>query len=657
MSQKYRPPRNQNSEEDHGEPEVEMESGFSKIIVVDNVPVVTKDKYEKLKTVINRIFGAFGAIHDIHLIQDVEGGTKGYVFIEYTTPEAARTAVEKTHKSQMDAKHTLLVHHYDEFNKIMDTPDAYSAPVPPAHVPQENLRSWLQEKRVIDQYALRYADQTEVLWNDIKMGEEPETVVKRKDWSDTFIGWSPAGSYIFTVHTKGIAVWGGPSWNKIMRFPHDGVKLVDFSPCEKYIVTCSPIYETNDNPKDPQCIIVWDIRSGRKLRGYAAGAKGIWPIFKWSHDDKFLARLGENAISVYETPNMDLIGGKSITVPNIKEFSWCPTQNIISYFVPELNSQPAAVAMIDIPSRTLRRQKNLFNVTDCKLYWQSNGDYLAVKIDKVLKTKKPAGTTFEVFRMRVRDIPTEQIELKEAVTSFAWEPKGHRFAVIHGEAQKTDISFFTMDPKIKLLKTLEKKTANALHWSPQGDIIVLANLQSNTLAMEFFNVNDMETMASEEHYNASHIEWDPTGRFIATSVSFWIHQVETGYNIYSFQGKLLRHVLKERFYQFLWRPRPPTLLTADKVQYIKKNISKYFKQFKEDDDAEALKREEERFHKREEMHKQFQDYLQSRYADYEREREERRRIRGEDSDGEEEYDEKEDWVEEIEDRKEIIVDS
>lgn len=28
----------------------------------------------------------------------------------------------------------------------------------------------------------------------------------------------------------------------------------------------------------------------------------VWPIFRWSKDDKYFARIGTNMLSVYETP-------------------------------------------------------------------------------------------------------------------------------------------------------------------------------------------------------------------------------------------------------------------------------------------------------------------------------------------------------------------
>jgi translation initiation factor 3 subunit B len=39
----------------------------------------------------------------------------------------------------------------------------------------------------------------------------------------------------------------------------------------------------------------------------------------------------------------------------------------------------------------------------------------------------------------------------ERTLAFAWEPKGHRFAVVHGDTSRPSVSFFSMkDAKGKL---------------------------------------------------------------------------------------------------------------------------------------------------------------------------------------------------------------
>jgi translation initiation factor 3 subunit B len=178
------------------------------------------------------------------------------------------------------------------------------------------------------------------------------------------------------------------------------------------------------------------------------------------------------------------------------------------------------VSLIQIPSKEELRQKNLFSVSDCKLYWQSNGDYLAVKVDRYTKTKKSTYTGFELFRIKERDIPIEVLELdnkNDKIIAFAWEPKGHRFAVIHGDSPRPDVSFYSMRSahntgRVSKLTTLKGKQANALFWSPSGRYIILAGLKGFNGQLEFYNVDELETMATAEHFMATDIEWDPTGR-------------------------------------------------------------------------------------------------------------------------------------------------
>eukprot|EP00494_Astrolonche_serrata_P026021 UN26282 len=73
--------------------------------------------------------------------------------------------------------------------------------------------------------------------------------------------------------------------------------------------------------------------------------------------------------------------------------------------------------------------------------------------------------------------------------------------------------------RVSKLTTLKGKQANALFWSPAGRFIVLAGLKGFNGQLEFFNVDDLETMATGEHFMATDIMWDPTGRFLATAVT------------------------------------------------------------------------------------------------------------------------------------------
>ncbi|GAB2216124.1 hypothetical protein Droror1_Dr00023892 [Drosera rotundifolia] len=590
----------------------------------------------------------------------------------------AEHARETTNGYKLDRSHIFNVNKFDDIEKFMKVPDEWAPPEYKPYLPGENLQHWLTDPKARDQFVIRSGQDTEVLWNDPRQ-MTPEPVYKRPYWTESFVQWSPLGSYLATIHRQGAQVWGGANtFNRLMRYAHNMVKLIDFSPGEKYLVTYSS--QEPSNPRDTHKVVIniFDVRTGKIIRdfkgsadefsvGGTGGVTGVsWPVFRWAgeKEDKYFARIGKNVISVYETETFSLIDKRSIKVENVMDFSWSPTDPILSLFVPEIGNQPAKVSLVQIPGKEELRQKNLFSVSDCKMYWQSNGEYLAVKVDRYTKTKKSTYTGFELFRIKERDIPIEVLELEnknDKIIAFAWETKGHRFGVIHGDHPKPDVSFYSMRTaqntgRVSKLTTLKNRHANALYWSPTGHYIVLAGLKGMNGQLEFYNVDELETMHTADHFMATDIEWDPTGRYVATYVTS-LHEMENGFIIWSFNGNLLYRILKDHLFQFSWRPRPPAFLSPEKEEEIAKNLKKYSKKYEaEDQDVSNLLSEQER-----EKRKMLKDEWRKWVSDWQRLHEEEKLLRqelrdGEASDEEEEYEDKEVEVEEVIDVKEDIVD-
>jgi translation initiation factor 3 subunit B len=160
------------------------------------------------------------------------------------------------------------------------------------------------------------------------------------------------------------------------------------------------------------------------------------------------------------------------------------------------------------------------------------------------------------------------------VLDFSWEPRGERFAIVSssdpnvgnpgpGITIKTDISFYQLDRQkgdfkqlsqfhaVSLLRikvtdapyveTLPGRTSNTVRWSPKGRHVVLATVGSSSKSeLEFWDLdfhseepNRKETewgsgiqqLGVSDHYGVTDAEWDPSGRYIATSASAWRHTV------------------------------------------------------------------------------------------------------------------------------------
>eukprot|EP00898_Chlorokybus_atmophyticus_P002542 jgi/Chlat1/3289/Chrsp22S03537 len=661
-------------EEEEDEDELpQTESGFGNVIVVDHLPQVPHEKFDKLVTVVKKIFGQLGTIRDngLWMPTDESGKTKGYAF-------EAVAAKENTDGYKLDKSHVFKVNMFDDFERYSKVPDEYHTPEPQPYQPKENLLGFMLDERGRDQFAIRYADETEIYWNDPKKGQ-PDPVYRRNCWTESFVQWSPKGTYLATVHRQGAALWGGPSWARLSRFSHQQVRLLDFSPNEVYMATYSSEEPRRPSESATVTLNIYEIRTGQLMRqfqgpaedfavpgGPATGGHVAWPVFKWAggKDDKYFSKMGKNQISIYETPGMGLLDKKSLKIEGLADYSWSPSDPMMAIFVPESNggNQPARISLIAIPSKEEVRQKNLFSVSDCKMYWQQEGAYLAVKVDRYTKTKKSVYTGFELLSVHERDIPIEVLELEnknDKIVAFAWEPKGHRFAIIHGDGPRPDVSIYTMkgskSGRVTLLTTLKGKTANMLYWSPQGKHLILAGLKTMNGQLEFFNVDELETMAVAEHFMCTDVDWDPTGRFVATSVTS-VHQMENGFNVWSFHGKLVYKMRRDRFFQYLWRPRPPSLLPPEKEQEIIKNLKRYSKRYEEEDELMRTEQDTAVLQERREALESFRKWHAERLAQRQAEREARIELRdGALSDEEEELNAEEVEVEEIIDVQEEVL--
>jgi len=387
----------------------QLDTSFKQTIVVDGLPVVPREKHEKLLNVVRKFFSQVCAppqarvpmrAHErgrwrpwrggsvglglgvcagggrgcdgrharrralawphrrpaprqvgtiveegLDLPTDEAGATLGFAFIQFAAEEEATAAIRKANGYKLDKAHTFVVNSFEDYGRYMAISDVEQPFVPPPYVPRENLSHWLFDTSARDQYVVRFNDETEIWWNDPgKPDQKPDYA--KKHWSEHFVAWSPRGSYLATFHRLGIQLWGGPSFGRQLKINHGGVKLLDFSPCENYLVTWSP------EGDQKEALVVWDVHTGLKCRAFVGagedGAMDEWPVLQWSHDDAFFARLGDDCIYVYESSTMKLLKDNSdkrssIKVDGVRQFLWSSTDNYMSLWIPEHLNNPAKV--------------------------------------------------------------------------------------------------------------------------------------------------------------------------------------------------------------------------------------------------------------------------------------------------------------------------
>uniref|UniRef100_A0A915J7W6 RRM domain-containing protein n=1 Tax=Romanomermis culicivorax TaxID=13658 RepID=A0A915J7W6_ROMCU len=394
------------------------------VIVVDGIPRVGEPRMQKLKDILGKIFRKVGTVLSEYYPEEVDSvdgavKTKGYCFIEYETKAAAEDAAEILNGYKLDKTHAFIVTSFRNFEKLQNV---------------ENLDLWEAPKR---RPYKNFVNQT--FFMQIF-----------QHWSDSFVRWSPFGTYIATVHKQGVALRGGENFEQIMRFMHMGVQYLDFSPCENFIITYAP-------PKSkytdvPDAIKIWTVRTGELKRSFSAAGETIkrWPHFRWSYNDEYFATLGKyDVLCIYDTKTFTPLDKVKWKIDNIRDFQWSPQQNVIAYWVAEADQRPSRAAILSVPDKEELRSMNTINLAEASIHWQKSGDNICFKADRYGKKKVENDETkysnlsiqLLIVHMSVKDYPISTIDLKDSVQAFSWEPVGSKFCMIQGDMKSSIVIY------------------------------------------------------------------------------------------------------------------------------------------------------------------------------------------------------------------------
>jgi len=614
---------------------VELDETFPSAVVICGLPKVPKEKYDRLLNVLSKLIDKHGKSEKIMPFKPDGAETYGVLFATFDSPEAAQGAKKGLDGMSLDKKHTFKVVMMDEFDGIANRPDEFTPAKTLSTFSRHDFRDWLSDASCREQILLRYQTETEIYWHDTTTGEpqlcyggEREKRLK-KIWCDWRVQWSPQGHYLATFHQQGIALWAGPQFEKKGRFASPGVRYIEFSPNEDYILTWNgtPAIQADEN-----AVRMFRILTGECVRTCRTPAVaplgGDFPHFLWSHDGKYFAECNDSAIMIRDTDTFELIRdeeGKKRTLkfPELSTFQWSPKDNVLAVWTLEKDNNPAKLTFVEIPSRQELASRSRTQV-EGSIHWQSEGDYFCLINTKLSKTKKKGATNLEIFRFREKNIPVDIVEVKDTITKFSWETKGNRFAVLTSDDAGTRPKMFIYS--IGKEKTenvavfdLPSNSYNSFFWAPEGQYFVCAAIGFGDLLFGgLTSDNKLEILHKDEHFMLTDVEWDPSSRYVITAVtqpmqneiSNFKYSQEAGFAIYTFQGRLLYRDQKEKLYQVSWRPHPPSLLDATKQRQIKKNIKQYSKKYDAlDEQAKDAARNAFR-NERNEKNKRFTDILE-----------------------------------------------
>lgn len=632
-------------------------------VLCDGAPIAPESKAPVLKKVLTKLFSQSGKVEDMYLPVE-DGKTKGYLIIRFSNPIEALKAIKSLNGKKLDVKHRLLVNKLSDIEEYVlsgKVNDEFNAPEFPPFKETGHLNQWLVDPKGRDQFLINYNQSVGIYW--YRKNLENEAVIEpREQWTSTYMKWSPKGKYLFSMFPQGVQSWGGEGFQRINRHLHPGVRLIDFSPNEKFLVTLSPEpimdpmelreelrkdypFKSEDIGKK---LVIWDIAIGLPVKTFALppnlenATRMPWPLIKWSYDDKYCARMGPDALAIYETEkDFQLLGKNTVRIEGIQDFSFAPAgvklssskksdplDVVLTYWTPETENQSAKVSVMSIPNKSVLRTIPLVQVKDIKLDWNESGKYLCCNVTRHKKSKKTFFSNMHIFQLSEKDIPVDKIELQDLVLNFKWEPNSNKFITISridkGELSNSNvatesntITFFDVE-EVKVgttflkkwvkLTSLENNTCTDISWSPKGRFVILTSFNTQNPELKFYDVefdddkpkdqnpkvqSNLKLLSTQTFSGLTDLQWEKSGRFVTAVSSSWKTKINNGYSIYDVAGHLLKEEHINGFKEFLWRPRPESLLTSNDKKRVRKNLKEYAAQFEEADtmDTNAALRE------------------------------------------------------------------
>mmetsp|Transcript_112625 Transcript_112625/g.313277 ORF Transcript_112625/g.313277 Transcript_112625/m.313277 type:complete len:700 (-) Transcript_112625:153-2252(-) len=583
---------------------IKVDEKFPTTIFICNVPKVGQAKYDKLMGVVGKIIDKNGENEKSMPWNENGDMTEGIIIVTFKSVEDANKAAATLDGMNLDKSHTFKVVKLDDFDGITSRSEEFEPQRTLNTFSRADFRRWLADEKCREQILLRYQTETEIYWHDtmngapvLCYGGEREKATG-KIWCDWRVQWSPHGSYLATFHQQGIALWAGPEFTKKMRFAHQSVKYIQFSPTEDHILTWNGAHPSEN---DDNAVRVFRVLTGecvRKCRTPAVAPHGgEFPHFLWSNDGKYCAECTDSAIIVRDTETFELLrdedgNPKKLKYDALSTFQWSPKDNVIAVWTLEKNNNPARLVLVEIPSRRELASRSRTQV-EASMYWQSEGDYLCLLVTKLSKTKKKGATNLEIFRIRERGVPVDTAEVRDSVRGFYWETKGNRFAVLtaddNGHHPKLLIYLLGSNKCEQICSfDLPSNSFNEVFWAPDGQYFVCCAMgQGDLLFGGVTPDNKLEILYKDEHFMLTDVQWDPSSRYVITAVTQPMHNemgafkysTEAGYSIWTFQGRKLYHQLKEKLWIIGWRPHPPCLLSAERQRDIRKNIKQFSKKY------------------------------------------------------------------------------
>jgi len=627
-------------------------------VIILNTPFVPVEKRANFKLFLEKkTFASFKAYIKEYIFPYKDSdkdnlNNNGILIIKVESIELSYKIAQALNGTEVVKGRKLIALTYPEFEKISKMPENFEE-----HLNEiKQVENW-EKNNFEEMMFIESKDRITVgkIHFLKKTFEKKYELKNNKDINE--IKWSPQGKYLVISKDDQIVFYSGES-NKPINELNIHSHYYNISNDENYIITFNG-YKNNsfkneekkDDKKDDkkeekkeekkddkkeekkeekkedkkeekkeeaaslENVFIRDIITDRIIRSFNIEKTEKFSNFLWSPDSKYLGRIKEEKLMIYELPSMKMIKDKQDKrcpiKDNVTNFAWFPNNNIIISITEKYDNNKkkllnSTMDFIEIPSRNTYPRSSIANGNIIDLVWHKNNHILAI-LSKDFNQSKYSVRLID-FNMKEKTYISSNIKLPEGTKEkplidmkISWMEDTLFIIPTLKESNVKSISVFPYDLKKKNLELEQWPLENCLVNLKHSDFIPSSN--GITFILSCMDKNNTNNYGKSDLYvihknkmshcraldfgsSLSKITWDKDGRLCIVEQN--TGKEKEGFKIINSVGDEVYEEKDTKLSMVEWRPRHKKIIEEYQEEKIIENeFDKISKKY-EDEDFEFL---------------------------------------------------------------------
>lgn len=349
--------------------------------------------------------------------------------------------------------------------------------------------------------------------------------------------------------------------------------LLDFSPLGRVLVTWQLYTKSQDVQQGDANLQLWDVHSGQLIKGLYQKKVESW-CPSWSEDESICVRSVNNELHFYENNDFNTIANK-LHMQKVSDFVLSPggQPSKVAVYVPGSKGAPSFVRLYQYPvlsgPTAALANKSFFKSDKVQMQW--NRKATAVLVMASTEVDKSGASYYGEQTLHYLAVSGEtaavQLPKKGPIYDVAWSPDSAHFCAVFGfMPAKATVFNLKCDPVFDF----GTGPRNAVYYSPQGHILVLAGFGNLQGQMEVWDVKKYKQVSKPQAADATSFSWSPDGEHIVTATCSPRLRVSNGYKIWHYTGSVLHQQAApagSELWEVRWQSFPPGSFPERPIKY------------------------------------------------------------------------------------------